>query len=512
MAFNPGGSSTISAASDVAFSNPLNQQVLGYNSAVGKWQNQVLKKELCINVKDAPYNAKGDGTTDDTVAIQTALNVGGSIFIPAGTYIHTGLTIPSNTHVFGAGMKQTTLRIKNGTAWNNWSITNKDHAGGTTKYWSLSDMTVDGNQPNRIQTGGSGNYYGTNISIAHSEYVWINNVESIRAMQHCFDVTSYMYLYGGDGVWSSTPSRYVWFNNCRADLHGDDGFTTHGSEYIWFDQCWAGGTWKETLVSYTNSNGFEIDDGSRHVWMTDCYAEQNAHGFEVKAHGNVPAAYDVHLNGCVATKNQVNFSIRHIGHHVASDPYSLTAKWVTLTSCTSLYPVRVFTGAGAGDADDDSTLLRSLSIGAYRGVTCTGFTAIGDPTYDYLDSATVVFEFRSENIVFTNFHIEGFASCTHYDIYSKGGDQPAKYVTISNGTIRDSAINGIQVGSAAAAIINGVTITRTVAGSPNGIGVQTYGGGDTIRSNRITGFTPNYNKSGILYDDYETPLASNTTL
>lgn len=47
------------------------------------------------NVKDPPYNATGDGVTDDTVAIQSAINAvaaagGGTVFFPAGTYLCNG--------------------------------------------------------------------------------------------------------------------------------------------------------------------------------------------------------------------------------------------------------------------------------------------------------------------------------------------------------------------------------------------------------------------------------------
>ena len=39
MGFNPAGGA-ISGATDVALSNPANNQVLTYNSGVAKWQNQ----------------------------------------------------------------------------------------------------------------------------------------------------------------------------------------------------------------------------------------------------------------------------------------------------------------------------------------------------------------------------------------------------------------------------------------------------------------------------------------
>ena len=56
------------------------------------------------------YGAKGDGISDDTIPIQTALNAidpnGGVVFFPAGEYlISTGLAInnKANTKILGTG-------------------------------------------------------------------------------------------------------------------------------------------------------------------------------------------------------------------------------------------------------------------------------------------------------------------------------------------------------------------------------------------------------------------------
>ncbi len=60
-----------------------------------------------FNVKDVAYGAEGDGTTDDTTAIQDAIDAaevsGGTVFFPGGTYrITSGLTLTSAAGLLGA--------------------------------------------------------------------------------------------------------------------------------------------------------------------------------------------------------------------------------------------------------------------------------------------------------------------------------------------------------------------------------------------------------------------------
>lgn len=469
------------------------------------------KNRLFVDVTAPPYNAKFDGKTNDTLALQAAFDAGGFIKLPPGPCLFDGdLSYGSYTVIDAAGPGITTMKIKDGQPWNTRGI----YSRPGSHHSSIGNFTMDGNQPKRILTGGSGGIYGTNISIINSTYMCVEKVHSIRAVQHCFDITTPSYGNAGDGAAILYPSEYVWVTDCFADDHGDDGFTTHGSGKIWFTRCTAMGTWWKTLTKYTNANGFEIDDYSYDVTLTDCHAEDNAHGFEIKAHGNMSAATNVRLIGCTAVANQVNFSLRHIGHHLATDPLSKTAKNVQLVGCTSKFPKKVFTGGTAGtgvDDSDDGTYYCSLAIGAYRGVTITNFHAIGDPTYNYGGTSQIIFQYRCEDIVLDGFHVEGFTT-GGADIYSKGGDQPAKNITVVNGMLKDSGVMGIAMGSAAGATVQNITLSRTVAGSPNGIGIQVFGN-NIVRGNKfLTPYNKNYNISNTYYDAYETPIAANISV
>jgi hypothetical protein len=60
-----------------------------------------------INVMDPPYGAKGDGVTDDSTAVHSALlacTQGRTVFFPAGTYaVVKTLVVPTGCHLVGQG-------------------------------------------------------------------------------------------------------------------------------------------------------------------------------------------------------------------------------------------------------------------------------------------------------------------------------------------------------------------------------------------------------------------------
>lgn len=77
----------------------------GTQKTISAWLGMI--NGLFYNVKESTYGALGDSATDDTAAIQSAINAantagGGIVFFPQGTYIITSaITLKSNVQLWG---------------------------------------------------------------------------------------------------------------------------------------------------------------------------------------------------------------------------------------------------------------------------------------------------------------------------------------------------------------------------------------------------------------------------
>lgn len=91
----PGAANITTAAGDTCVAIP-NASANGWN--VYAYQRASGSSLAFVSVKD--YGAVGDGVTNDTTAIQTAINTGNSIIFPAGTYKCVGLTQSTNGQRF----------------------------------------------------------------------------------------------------------------------------------------------------------------------------------------------------------------------------------------------------------------------------------------------------------------------------------------------------------------------------------------------------------------------------
>jgi hypothetical protein len=110
------------------------------------------------------YGAKGDGIADDTAAIQTALNVGGTVYIPPGTYLLNGsrkgtfnalLTYTSNTHIVGDGDLSVLKVASNYTVAGDYRVFAPATATATNNV-IFERFKIDGNAANNLVLGSSG--------------------------------------------------------------------------------------------------------------------------------------------------------------------------------------------------------------------------------------------------------------------------------------------------------------------------------------------------------------------
>lgn len=116
------------------------------------------KGEDILSVKD--FGATGDGSTDDSEAIQAAINAArgsSKVFIPKGTYIVTKtIEIPSNSHLVGDG-KSTVIKMKDDVGRDTTLMRTGKRAVTITGTYAQSGttvtVTITGNHP--VQGGAS---------------------------------------------------------------------------------------------------------------------------------------------------------------------------------------------------------------------------------------------------------------------------------------------------------------------------------------------------------------------
>lgn len=123
-----------------------------YNEGGAGAVDRTVANKLRENVSVKDFGAVGDGITNDTVAIQAALNSGANrVFVPAGTYVITAtLTIPDNVSLEGDGIGAT---IFDGSSATYANLTSGRHISTVGGSWgSLPALSADVNKGDRTLT------------------------------------------------------------------------------------------------------------------------------------------------------------------------------------------------------------------------------------------------------------------------------------------------------------------------------------------------------------------------
>lgn len=202
------------------------------------------------------YGAKGDNATDDTVAIQAAVDAahafgGAVVHFPAAIYkITANINIYSGITLKGAGMESTIVR----------QVTSNQHGITGTAVSSLiiEDMTWQGN--------GSGSTAGTGTGIG------------------CF------LQYGGAGNNPFHNFRNVSFRNW-----GSDGIKIQTAIVSSF---------QKVISEYNGGHGFNWYEGGTSCNFQACWARQNA----LAGYRFFESVYQS-LTGCAADNNGTNYMV-----------------------------------------------------------------------------------------------------------------------------------------------------------------------------------------------------------
>lgn len=219
------------------------------------------------------YGAKGNGTADDTTAIQAAINAvpstGGMVYIPAGTYkLTAALVLKSNVTLLGDGSNATVL--------NQTSTTANAISGVDLTKVSLKGL--------RIQGPGSGSGNGITLTLS------VNAANTYLTFEEL-----YVYHFGASGISIQNPVVSS-FTGVISDSNASHGFDLHGQTFpsaagtsCTLQNCFAVGN---TQAGYRAYNLV-------YTSFTGCASDNNGIGYLVDT------CQSVSLSGC-GSESQVN--------------------------------------------------------------------------------------------------------------------------------------------------------------------------------------------------------------
>jgi hypothetical protein len=435
--------------------------------------------EHYVSVKD--FGAVGDGVTDDTAAIQAAIDAVSSVEFPAGyTFVTSGNTIGSNKTLVING----TVLLKAASPIGAKMFVNDNQVGGNTNIKMLGDGVLDGNKAN--QTGVTDTVWHTLVDIDNCDYFE-------------FAVAKITGNYFPIAVTAGNTTGAVYIRNSDYVSVHDSLATDYGREAFWCETCNESSMTNLKGVGGTDSWSVVQFSGNRNI-ASNIYAN-NA--------GAAGASFDI-TNSTIS--NVVNYNNRfqngvNFGHSGIPASYSTATNIVSINAAIGstnagiqvaastvgfvLDGFQVSGSAGPGVRVSDGSDNIRISGGISTGNTGFGlvlFTAAatdlprfyvsnvdlrGNTAGDYSRSGGTVAElFR--NVRLSDDPMVGFQAINGLGI---GGT-----VTVTNGNVVSTSVITANASNLAGAnavplvqsIVDGSFVIQTVNSGGGGAGLRYY--------------------------------------
>jgi hypothetical protein len=216
------------------------------------------------------YGALGDGSTDDTTAIQAALDAahtagGGVVALGQGTFIVSQLGLRDGVTLKGVGRNGTTLKLKAGA---NTDILIRN-AADTGLNVEVSDLTVDGNENNNTQGGifwdGPNNMGGPSITFQRMKITAMRHIVGAGGLQTAILIQGNVWIVMRDlDIRTNTYPVNLWHKGSDSLFDGlyiQGSSTTNQSVVIQggggnsFIRCYFGGNGGLEQVQVAGSTG-----------------------------------------------------------------------------------------------------------------------------------------------------------------------------------------------------------------------------------------------------------------
>lgn len=206
------------------------------------WKNpsEVTRANTRLRVNVTDYGAKGDGVTDDTVAIQTAIDSvenGGVVEIPRGTYLVRGLKIKRHGTTITGEARYGTRLVRHSGLEPLIDLSGTASLDGHRKYCSVTNITLNGNYKPGVLLRAifADNFIFRDVSFVNSDGVALDFVE-------VWDTRFYACSWEGCGNFDEPAAL---FRNSMPQ--GEFGYGDDNTNQIHFLGCrWEG--WRNGAV------------------------------------------------------------------------------------------------------------------------------------------------------------------------------------------------------------------------------------------------------------------------